>query len=306
MLRRSSLPVRLLAASALLLLVLAAAAPRAQAAFPGSPEPTQSGSVGLEGRISAPPPTQAATINTPSNGQSFTSSPITVAGLCKTGLLVKIFTNNVFVGSVMCQGGSYSLKVSLFSGKNDLVARVYDDLDQQGPDSNVVSVIFVDAKYAQFGTGLTLTSNFARRGANPGDTLTWPIVLSGGTGPYALSVDWGDNSGADLQSVQFAGNLTLKHSYKQAGIYVVIIKATDKNGQTAYLQVVAVANGEVAGGTTKNGNKSGSGTSIKVSPEWYLFVLVLPLLLIAFWLGSRNELYVIRRRLDRARGNSPQ
>ena len=305
LLRRSSLPVRLLAASALVLLALSAVAPRAHAAFPGSPEPQQSGSVGLEGRISAPPPTQAATITTPHNGQSFTSSPITVAGLCKTGLLVKIFDNNVFVGSVLCQGGSYNLKVSLFSGKNDLVARVYDDLDQQGPDSNMVSVTFVDAKYAQFGTSLTLTSNFARRGANPGDTLTWPIVLSGGNGPYALSVDWGDNSGSDLQSVQFAGNITLKHVYTQAGVYQVIIKATDKNGQTAYLQVVAVANGEVAAGSSKSSGKS-SGTATKISPEWYLFILVLPLLVIAFWLGSRNELYVIRKRLDRARGGSSQ
>ncbi len=274
----------------------------------GSQDPVQDGSVGLEGKISSPPPTQAATISTPRNGQSFTSSPITVAGLCKSDLLVKIFSNNVFVGSVVCKGGSYTLKVGLFSGKNDLVARVYDSLDQAGPDSNVVSVTFVDANYAQFGTELTLTSNFARRGANPGDVLTWPIVLSGGSGPYALSVDWGDSSGQELQSLTFAGNITLKHTYKQAGIYTVTIKATDKNGQTAYLQVIAVANGEVAGGLgtgTSKGSKTGT-TTVQSSPGWYLLLIILPLLLASFWLGSRNELYVIRKRLDRARGTSTQ
>jgi hypothetical protein len=302
--RHMPLAIRAIAASALVILALLAHAPAAQAI--GSPDPQQSGSVGLEGKISSPPPTQAATISTPRNGQTFTSSPVTVAGLCKTDLLVKIFSNNVFVGSAICKGGSYSLQVGLFSGKNDLVARVYDSLDQAGPDSRVVSVTFIDANFAQAGTELTLTSNFARRGANPGTELTWPIVLSGGVGPYALSVDWGDSSGADLQSVTFAGNITLRHTYKQAGIYSVIIKATDHNGATAYLQVVAVANGEVAGGTgSSKGSNSGSPT-VTSSPGWYLLLPLIPLLLASFWLGSRNELYVIRKRLDRARGTGAQ
>lgn len=294
------LTVRVTAVFSLAILVLLAYSPTVNAV--GSPDPTQSGSVGLEGKISSPPPTQAATISTPRNGQTFSTSPITVAGLCKTDLLVKVFTNNVFVGSVICKGGSYTLKVGLFSGKNDLVARVYDNLDQAGPDSNVVSVSFNDPNYAQSGSALTLTSNFARRGANPGSELTWPIVLSGGTGPYALSVDWGDSSGADLQSITFAGNITLKHTYKQAGIYSVIIKATDKNGATAYLQVVAVANGEVAGGSSGSSTNKGGTAKVQSSPGWYLLIFILPLLLASFWLGSRNELYVIRKRLDRARG----
>jgi hypothetical protein len=302
--RHLPLAVRTAAACGLVVLALLAQAPAAHAV--GSPDPNQSGSVGLEGKISSPPPTQAATISTPRNGQSFTTSPITVAGLCKTDLLVKIFSNNVFVGSAICKSGSYNLQVGLFSGKNDLVARVYDSLDQAGPDSNVISVTFIDANFAQAGAELTLTSNFARRGANPGTELTWPIVLSGGTGPYAISVDWGDSSGTDLQSETFAGNISLKHTYKQAGIYAVIIKATDHNGATAYLQVVAVANGEVAGGTSGSSKGNSGGATVKFSPEWYFFLPIVPLLLASFWLGSRNELYVIRKRLDRARGSSTQ
>ena len=302
--RHLPLAIRTAAACGLVVMALLAHAPAAQAV--GSPDPNQSGSVGLEGKISSPPPTQAATISTPRNGQSFSTSPITVAGLCKTDLLVKIFSNNVFVGSAICKGGSYSLKVGLFSGKNDLVARVYDSLDQAGPDSRVVSVTFIDANFAQSGAALTLTSNFARRGANPGTELTWPIVLSGGVGPYAISVDWGDSSGADLQSITFAGNISLKHTYKQAGIYSVIIKATDHNGATAYLQVVAVANGEVAGGISGSSKGSNGGTTVQFSPEWYIFLPIVPLLLASFWLGSRNELYVIRKRLDRARGANTQ
>lgn len=256
--------------------------------------------MGLEARISAPAPTQAATIGTPHNGQTFSTSPITVAGICKTGLLVKVFANNVFVGSAMCTNGSFSLKVSLFSGKNDLVARVYDSLDQAGPDSNVVSVTYHDANYAQYGTQLTMTTSYARRGANPGDVLTWPIVLSGGTPPYALSVDWGDSSGSDLKSEDFAGKVNLTHVYDSAGVYEVVVKATDHNGSAAYLQLVAVANGQAT--QAANSTNKNKAATIKVAPQWYYFLPVVPLLLIAFWLGGRNELYVIRKRLDDARG----
>jgi hypothetical protein len=77
---------------------------------------------GLQGKVQTPPPKNAASITTPSNGQTFTAMPIIVAGLCTSDLLVKIFSNNVFVGSAICKNGSYSLQVQLFDGRNDLVA----------------------------------------------------------------------------------------------------------------------------------------------------------------------------------------
>src|SRR5579862_8573775 len=151
-------------ALALGLILLLAVPALAEAANP----PPQSGSVGLEGTISTAPPTHGATIAVPGNGAVFTSVPITVSGLCPTGLLVKIFDNNVFVGSTLCAHGSYSLQIDLFSGRNDLIARVYDALDQAGPDSNTVTVTFNDAQFLQFGPQLTLTSAYAERGAPPG------------------------------------------------------------------------------------------------------------------------------------------
>lgn len=266
----------------------------------GLPDPEQSGSFGLQGRISAAPPTQAPTITTPNPGQTFDDSPIDVAGLCNGDLLVKVFDNNVFVGATVCNGGSYSLQVSLFSGQNDLIARMYDSLDQAGPSSNMVSVTFNDAFFAQFGTQLTLTSQYARIGANPGTLMTWPVILSGGSGPYALSVDWGDSSGNDLISRNFAGEIDLKHAYSSSGIYPVIVKATDSNGGSAYLQLIAVANGE---GAVINQTGEPGPTIVQTGTQlrWYFFIPILPLLILAFWLGGRNELYVIRRRLENAR-----
>ncbi len=287
-----------------ILLVLVALLVPLRASALGSQQNPQSTSFGLEGRISSPPPTQAATISTPTNGQVFTSTPITVAGLCKSGLLVKVFSNNVFVGATVCVNGSYTLKVDLFSGQNDLVVRVYDTLDQAGPDSNSVSVRFDDAKYAQIGSRVNLSSIYARRGANPGVQLDWPIIVSGGTGPFALTVDWGDGSDQSLVSQEFGGPLTIHHTYAAAGVYQVVVKATDKNASTAFLQLVGVANGEattqIAGNTGNVISQEGDNGFLQRYWPW-LFAMIIALMLIAFWLGSRHELFVVRRRIEQSR-----
>ena len=56
----------------------------------------QEDGVGVEGKISAPPPTAAPTISSPANSRTITESPVTVTGICQTNLLVKLFKNNVF------------------------------------------------------------------------------------------------------------------------------------------------------------------------------------------------------------------
>lgn len=253
-------------------------------ALAANPAP-QSGSIGLEGKISTAPPKTGATITVPSNGATYTSTPITISGLCPNGLLVKIFSNGIFVGSTVCSGGSYSLKIDLFAGRNDLVARVYDSLDQAGPDSNTVTVTFNDAQFLQFGTQLSLTSPYGERGAPPGTELDWPVLLSGGVAPYAISTDWGDGTPADLVSSSVAGTITLKHTYKTAGIYTVVVKATDKNGAEAFLQLVGQATGAV------QNNKSGSATApTKTEVMWWPVAAMVPLLFVSFWLGSMYQI----------------
>lgn len=267
----------------------------AQAATVENP---QDGSLGITGTIPSEPPTQGATISNPTNGQVFTNIPITVSGLCPSGLLVKIFDNNVFMGSTMCVNGSYSIQISLFSGRNDLVARVFDSLDQAGPDSNIVTITFNDSQFNTTGSALlTLTSDYARKGANPGQTLVWPIIISGGTGPYALSIDWGDGKPADLMSVQFPGVVDLSHVYDTAGIYTVTIRAVDRNGLTAYLQVVAIANGAISQNAQGDNDEPSIITRTRVL--WLPAALMIPLLLVSFWLGRKYELSALRKHLER-------
>jgi hypothetical protein len=256
----------------------------------------QSGSVGLQGTISQPPPTQAATISIPNNGQSFTNLPITVAGTCPKDLLIKLFKNNVFTGSVQCTNGSFSLKIDLFTGTNDLIARVYDSLDQAGPDSNKVTVSFNDNRRGA-GSRVTLSSNYAKRGANPGQTLVWPIILSGGTGPYAISSDWGDGKAPVLKSMGFPGTFNIEHVYDNPGIFNIIVKATDANGVSAYLQLVGIANGPLSQDNIGQGAGTGD-TVTKTRILWQPAALALPFLISTFWLGKRHELKVLRKKIE--------
>lgn len=287
---------RLVVTFAALLAVVAMAVPQLAGAAIPPPGPS-SGTSGVQGTVKTPAPKNAATISTPTNGQSFGKMPITVAGLCTTGLLVKIFSNNVFVGSAQCLNGSYSLQVTLFDGANEIVARIFDSLDQPGPDSNKVTVTYNNS---QFGAGngiqFTLTSLYALRGANPNEQLNWPISINGGTAPYALSVDWGDGKPSTLYSEPFAGNVVINHTYSSAGTYVITIKGVDKDGQTAFLQLVGQANGAV----TQSTDKSSKDTIITITKVlWIPAALCIPLIFLSFWLGRRYELAALRRHLER-------
>jgi hypothetical protein len=260
----------------------------------------QSGSTGISGTVPGPPPSRAPTIDIPRSGQSFSAIPITVAGTCPANTVVEIYKNNVFAGSANCQGGSYTLQIDLFDGRNDLIARAYDNLNQASPDSNTVTVNFGSA----ISTGsprISLTTEFAKRGADPGSILSWPVTLSGGSGPYAISVDWGDKSNPDLISQASPGNLTLQHTYAQAGVYKVTIKATDVNGNAAFLQLVAIANGPIqqSGTNSSNSNILTTKTSVLIWPIIVLCVLIIS----SFWLGRKHQLEAIRNRL--AKGEPP-
>lgn len=260
-----------------------------------TPDPTP-GSFGLQATKTTPPPTEGATITTPGNGASFSTSPIAVSGICPTGLLVEVFNNGVMVGSIMCTSGSFSIQVSLFSGTNDLSAIVYDALDQAGPTSNTNTVTYTNATFSAFGALVTLTSSYGRRSAAAGNVLSWPLQLSGGTGPYAFSIDWGDGSAAELKSQALAGLVTISHTYKKAGIYQANIKVTDVNGVSAFLQVVAVANGAVDS-TTSAATDTSAKTTTVTKVLWIPAAVALILLLPSYWLGRRSQIVSIRNKM---------
>lgn len=265
------------------------------------PNPDPKGSqYGIEATKRQPPPDTPATITTPGSGGSFSSSPITVGGICTDGLLVQVYNNGVLSGAVMCNRGSFTMQVSLFRGVNELTAEVFDYLDQKGPPSNVASVTYNDPAFSAFGTIMTLSSTFGRRAANPGTELTWPLLLSGGSGPYAFSIDWGDGTPNQLKSQAVAGEVRIAHTYKKAGVFKVVVRATDANGVTVFIQLVAVANGEI-----KVTETSASPTKVVtvVQVLWIPMVIAAGMLIPTFWLGRRSQLVSLRKKLEKSMEN---
>lgn len=260
------------------------------------------GSYGLAATKTQDPPTSAPTITTPGNGASFGNSPITVSGICTTDLLVQVYNNGVMVGSVMCTNNSFSLQASLFAGANEFTAIMYDDLEQPGPTSNIVTVNYTDSNISAFGQLITLTSSYGRRSAPTNTELTWPLQLTGGTGPYAFSIDWGDNSSAELKSQSLAGIVTIAHSYKKAGIYQVNVKVTDVNGVSAFLQVIAVSSGKVDGAAAGAGSNTGdtTGTS-RTEILWIPTAIGLVLLFPAYWLGRQSQIVSLHNKMLKER-----
>lgn len=290
-------------ASLALAFCLAAATTGSARAITPLPTPAPgSSSYGLEATKRQPPPTTGATISTPGNGSSYSTSPITVSGLCPDDLLVQVYDNGVLVGAVPCKNGSFSLQITLFTGQNDITAIVFDDLDQAGPESNKVTVSYNNASFSAFGALITLTSNYARRAANPGSTLSWPILLSGGTGPYAFSIDWGDGTPSELKSQPGAGEVNIGHVYSQSGVYQVTVKVTDVNGVSAFIQLVAIANGSPSGNGTASDTSKG-GTTVITKVLWVPAVACLVLLLPAYWLGRRSELVSLHKQLEKDMAN---
>lgn len=268
----------------------------------------EAGSVGLSGIMPGKPPTEAATIDTPTNGQRFSTSPVTVSGSCPENTLVEIFKNDIFAGSTVCTDkGRYTLEVDLLIGQNILIARVYDALNQAGPDSNIVTVYY-DAIPPQSdsvtpfnfgGNQLLLNTDAVFRGVFPDQTLTVPLDVLGGTPPYAINIEWGDTTNKVVPRNDNA-TFNVDHIYKKAGTFQVTFQASDAGGRVAFLTVAAIVNGQpdAATATTKP-----IATPNQLLLLWPIFTGAVAVVA-SFWLGEQREKRVLEKqgRLTPAHG----
>jgi hypothetical protein len=240
-----------------------------------SSPPPQASSIGLTGSMPGAPPKVAATIKSPSSGQHFSTSPVTVTGSCPAGTLVELYKNDIFAGSGVCSnGGSYSFDIDLLIGQNILVARVYDALNQTGPDSNSVT-IFYDVLPQQaaplaplsFGGQLLINTDAVFRGAFPAHPLNIPVNIIGGSPPYAVNVEWGDTTNNVISRTD---NVTFnsEHIYKKPGTYPITLQATDANGRVAFLTVAAIVNGQPGVATVSS---TSTGSMNKILVLWPLY-----------------------------------
>lgn len=264
----------------------------------GSPPP-QSGSVGLTGTMPGTPPKAAAHITSPSSGQHFSTTPVTVSGTCTPGVLVEVYKNSIFAGSSFCKkSGTFSLKVDLLIGKNVLVARVYNALNQVGPDSNSITVYYdavppVTSSLSPLSfssSQMLLNTNAVYRGTFPGQALNVPISIIGGTAPFAVNVQWGDSANSVIpRGNNLAFNAT--HTYKTPGTYDITIQATDSQKRVAFLTVAAVVNGQPPSAATSSSNTPKTSVN-KLLVLWPLYAIITTLV-VSFWMGEQREKHIL-------------
>lgn len=265
-----------------------------------SPGP-EGGSVSLSGTLPAAPPTTAAVIDVPANGQHFTTSPIDVSGSCPTDTLVALYKNDIFAGSTPCSAsGAFSLKIDLLIGKNVLIARVYDALNQAGPDSTPVTV-FYDVLPPQAGplavlnlpeSQLLLHADPFYRGVFPGQALNVPITILGGVAPYAVDVGWGDSTNTVIPRGDNS-TFNASHTYNKPGVYKITIQGSDSQQRVAYLQIIAIVNGtpDIIAAT----NASERSTTNQLLVLWPLFAIAAAVAT-SFWLGEQREKRILAHR----------
>jgi len=256
------------------------------------------GSVGLTGGMPGKPPDVAATITTPTDEQHFGSTPISVSGTCPKNTLVEVFKNDIFAGSIPCSdAGIYSVEIDLLFGKNTLIVRVYDSLNQPGPDSKSV-VVYYDALPAQTGpmsslyfgdSQLLINTDAVFRGTFPGQELRVPISLLGGTPPFAVNVQWGDSTNKVVPRNDNVGFIT-DHIYTKAGAYQASIQASDAKGRVAFLSFATIVNGQPGTDSTES---ISSTTTNKLLVLWPLYVGSIAVV-VSFFIGEKREKRILK------------
>ncbi len=259
--------------------------------------PPQANSVSLTGTMPGPPPSSAATITSPVNQQQFQTTPITVSGNCPPGTVVEVYKNNIFAGSTICNSnGTYTVKIDLLYGNNTLTVNDYNANNQAGPSSKAVLVVYnaqppVSALVSNINftsTQLLLETSAVYRGAFPGQTMTVPINIIGGVAPFALDVNWGDNTSQVLPaSSNTVVNAT--HAYKRPGTYDITIMGSDSQQRVGFLQVAAIINGQPAAVSSTSSSKPSQNTLIIL---WPLYAIAVTLV-VSFWMGEKREKHIL-------------
>ncbi len=211
-------------------------------------------------KVDAPLPTSPAIIISPVDQQRFTASPITVTGTCGDGVYVVLYKNGVVAGTGACTGSNFSIQITLTLGANVLQAKVYNSTDNEGPSSPTITVYLdtiqpepsVPPVFAippgdlqQNNTPLLqgqffiLYSPEKYRTYKTDEIWKGEISVHGGTKPYSITVDWGDETLLHYNQAT-SDPFDITHAFKKPGIYQPIIHAKDAAGLTTSLQLFVV------------------------------------------------------------------
>jgi len=288
----------------------------------------QASNVSVNAYVDGPPPTVAATITSPTSGTRYNAVPVTVSGTCDPGFIVKLYRNDVFSGAVFCpQDGNFSLQSDLFDGSNTLSARIFNALDTEGPTSPTVTVYYdkpvtpippppattpgvetpgqtspsTPVSFVKI-PKMTLNAENLYKGYYTGDTVVWPLEVSGGVPPYAFTVDWGDGKTTTL-SRKDAGAFSIKHVYEKEGgykaSYPIKIVGSDSSEDSTFLQLAVIIRDKSKSSNAIPGIASTNAEPPLHIPMQYIWPSygVTLLMVGSFWLGGQRQLLRLKPRI---------
>ncbi len=276
-------------------------------------------------KLPAPALSEPAIITNPTDGTHFTEAPVTVSGTCPDDSYVKIYRNDFFSGSAICDNTTniFSLQIDLFPGANVLKAQDFNITDDAGPSSPTVTVYYdvpvapnppettspeegtpeaestPSASSANPAMPFIVKTNFNYQGFSVGQIVQWQLEASGGYPPYAINVDWGDGTNS-VVSRSKEGKFNIDHIYKKQGTgpknsYIIKASGADSAKNKAFVQFFVIINPSKLGAIVAN--------TLPTSPvknNWLLLAwpayLVLLLMITSFWLGERQEVINLKRR----------
>lgn len=191
-----------------------------------------SGSINVSVTVAGPAPSQPAVITSIGNGDVVFKKKMSVRGTAPANTMVVAYRNGIFAGSTWTSQPSFNLEVDLRPGENILQVQDYNLVNQSGPASDPVKVIYAEpvvqdtspsndqikgeepvvepvAEVAptvlpdltEFScndpptdppTQLTLLVSCAVKEVYVGETVSLPVFVYGGVAPYSLLVNWDD------------------------------------------------------------------------------------------------------------------
>lgn len=278
--------------------------------------------IDVTGKVLAQIPGSAAEITSPADQTHFTSAPITVSGTCPSNTYVKLYRNNNFSGVATCGASdtNYQIETDLSPGPNSLFARVFSVTDDEGPQSQPITIWYdpppvaaetssgtaptISPRNNQAGitargsssAGFFIISDYHYQVYSAGEPVSWNMALSGGQHPYAVTILWGDGDESTIVRDDQSA-FSIKHTYGVKGAaritYKVKISAVDSSGATAFLQTIVIVNGSQAAGGAAAGSSSGGVSILPNARQWLWIVgpcyVTVVLMAISYWLGERQE-----------------
>jgi hypothetical protein len=142
-----------------------------------------------------------------------------------------------------------------------------------------------------------------------GQSFDLPLSLSGGDGPYAVTVQWGDGTQSAFARKDGSGFLA-GHTYRLSKLsqqtYLVKVEAVDVNGNKTFLQIAQFVHAQGSPiGLQVVSDIGISPPTISQFQQWLWFIWptygVVSVMVLSFWLGERQEYYNLfnRKRIRR-------